>query len=59
MVGDTLNIDSDQNENPLIVSNPSNIYCFYDSFSMEISSNNYSKEISSSQIFEKPLIFQV
>ena len=59
MVGDTLNIDSDQYENTLISSSPSNIYCFYDSFSIEIYSTNYSKEISSSEVFEKPLVFQV
>ena len=59
VVGDTMNVDPAIYENLIISSEPSNIFCFYDSFSIGITNSSYSKQISSGNAFETPLTYQV
>lgn len=58
-IGDSVNHDPNYFSLKFISSEPSYIYCFYDSFSVNIYNKSYSKEVSSSEAFENPLTFKV
>ena len=59
VAGDTLNFNPDHYESFLISSELSYIYCFYNSFSVEIYNTSYSKYVSSAEFFDIPLTFKV
>lgn len=58
VVGDTLTFDIKQ-KTMLVVSNPTNKFCFYDKTSVSLVNQTYSRLIGSNKAFREPFMVQV